>query len=72
MSKFMMEVDSLDTASVTRGGYDKEIFVEKDLKILQKYECTICKNILKDAFQFIGESNVPSRACLSCFTANTR
>ena len=73
----MTEVDSLDAASVTHhhdGGYDLKIFDEIEVSILEKYKCAVCKKVLKNAIQFISESNVPSRACDTCYmdTANTR
>ena len=70
MSKFITEGDSLSAAIVTHGGgYDLEIFDEIEV---EKYKCAVCKKVLKNAFQFTPDSNVTSRACHSCYTANTR
>ena len=58
MAKFMTEVDSLDVIS---GGYDLENFNEIEV---EKYKCAICKKPLKNAIQFITDSQVPClRAC---------
>ena len=84
MSKVMKEVDSPDTAITTSVihchhhdvGYDLEIFDEIQVNIFEKYKCAVCKKVLKNAIQFIPDSNVPSRACRTCYmythTANTR
>ena len=77
MSKFMTEVDSSDAASVTHHhdvGYDLENFDKTEVSIPEKYKCAVCKKVLKNAIQFISDSNVPSRACHTCYMdlANTR
>ena len=72
MSKFMTEGDSSNAASVTDvAGCDLGIFDEIEVE-LEKHKCAVCKKVLKNAFQFISDLNVPSRACHSCYTANTR
>ena len=60
----------LNVANVTHGGgYDLESFDEIEA---EKYKCAVCKNVLKNAIQYTLDSNVPLRACYSCYTANTR
>lgn len=65
----MMEVDNLNAVSVTSGGYDLEIFHEKEN--IERYKCDICRKVLKNAIQ-LQESSVPTRRCLTCYTANAR
>ena len=84
MAKFMTVVDSSGTTSTTSVischhhdvGYDLEIFDKIKVNIFEKYKCVVCKKVLKNAIQFIPDSNVPSRACRTCYmnthTANTR
>lgn len=64
--KTTMEIDKLETIS---GGYSLEIF-DKDT-IIQRYLCAICGKVLKDAIQ-MPLLNVPTRACLECYTATVR
>ena len=66
----MMEVDRLHRASFTSGGYDLDIFDESEMRI-EKYKCAVCRKVLKNAIQ-LPNSNIPSRACLTCYTENTR
>ena len=63
--QLLMEVDSL--ASVP-GGFDLEIFNENDI---EKYKCCICRKVIKDAIQ-LPQLDRPTRACLTCYTANIR
>lgn len=84
MAKFMTVVDSSGTTSTTSVischhhdvGYDLEIFDKIKVNIFEKYKCVVCKKVLKNAIQFIPDSNVPSRACRTCYmytrTADTR
>ena len=65
-----MEVDSSNGVRVTLGGYDLEIFDEKEENI-EKYKCDVCRKVLKNAIQ-LPESSVPGRRCLTCYTANIR
>ena len=65
-----MEVDSLDAASFTSGGYDIGIFDEVKMTI-EKYKCTVCTKVLENVIQS-SDLNVPSRACLTCYKANFR
>ena len=66
----MMEVDSLDAASLTSGGYDVDISHEDKMGI-EKYKCAVCRKILKNAMQ-LPDLDVPSRACYTCYTAIPR
>ena len=66
----MMEVDHLNAVSVTSGGYDVEIFDEKE-NIIERYKCDVCRKVLKNAIQ-LQESSVPTRRCLTCYTTNVR
>ena len=61
-----MEINKSQAIS---GGYNLEIF-DKDINI-QRYTCTICGKVLKDAIQFL-QLNVPTRACLKCYTTTIR
>ena len=66
----MMQVDNLDAASLTAGGYDVDIIYE-DKMCIEKYKCTVCRKILKNAMQ-LPDLDVPSRACSTCYTAILR
>ena len=66
----MMEVDRLHRANFASGGYDLEIFDESEIRI-EKYKCVVCRKVLKNAIQ-LPNSNIPSRACLTCYTENIR
>ena len=69
-SKFAMEIDCGEYPSYnSSGGYDLALFEKAHL--LEKYECVICKKILRDAVQ-IHENQEPRRACRKCYTDNIR
>ena len=52
-----------------RSGYSLKLFI--DPKLAEKFICTICKNVLKNAVQ-IPESLDPKRACQDCYKDNIR
>lgn len=52
-----------------KGGYNSKLFHNQ--QAIQKYNCAICSNVLKDALQ-IPESNDPERACRDCYERNIR
>ena len=52
-----------------RSGYSLKLFI--DPKPAEKFICTICKNVLKNAVQ-IPESLDPKRACQDCYKDNIR
>ena len=64
-SKYQMEIDHRPRSS----GYNVKLFI--DSKAVEKYICTICKNVLKHAVQ-IPESVDPKRACQDCYQENIR
>lgn len=62
---FKMEVDNPSP----RCGYNSKLF--NDQQAIQKYICTICNNVLKNAVQ-IPQSADPRRACHDCYNSNIR
>ena len=52
-----------------RKGYSLKLFI--DPKVAEKFICTICKNVLKNAVQ-VPESTDPKRACQDCYKDNIR
>ena len=67
----MMEVDNSDTVAFgTAGGFDLEIF-DESAETIEKYKCSVCGKVLKNAIQLI-QLSVPTRTCLACFTTNVR
>ena len=60
-----MEIDHPPQSS----GYSLKLFI--DPKPAEKFICTICKNVLKNAVQ-IPESLDPKRACQDCYKDNIR
>lgn len=57
---FFVSVTSLQMES----GYSKEIFVDQEA--VKKYNCEICKNVLKDAIQIQWKAYA-RRACKECY-----
>ena len=68
--KFVMEIDcGEDSSCSSSGGYNLALF--EKVHLLKKYECALCKKILRDAVQ-IPESQEPMRACRKCYAGNIR
>ena len=61
-----MDVDNFNSVA---GGYHLKIF--ENVSDIEKYKCTICSNVLKDAVQ-LPQLNCPERACVKCYTENIR